>query len=152
MTNTGDLPLASKKQDYIDGLGNAHEWTNSDTCVRGNLMVLDIGEVGGDGTGGAGGTGGSLTFEVVAEGLVLSSSSVELTSGQIETSTPNNSFTSFDVFARLTKVSGSVLYAVVHDASTPSFYTPLTDAITISLCTASGALYNKTGHVWLKGG
>jgi len=45
MSKAKDLPLASKKQEYIDGLGNAHEWTNAETCVKGNLMVLDIVEV-----------------------------------------------------------------------------------------------------------
>jgi len=35
MSTKGTLPLASKKQEYIDGLGNAHEWTNADTCVKG---------------------------------------------------------------------------------------------------------------------
>jgi len=45
MSTKGNLPLASKKQEYIDGLGNAHEWTNADTCVKGGLMFLDIVEV-----------------------------------------------------------------------------------------------------------
>ena len=45
MSTKGNLPLASKKQEYIDGLGNAHEWTNADTCARGNFMQLDIVEV-----------------------------------------------------------------------------------------------------------
>jgi len=45
MSKAKDLPLASKKQEYIDGLGNAHEWTNADTCVKGNLMFLDIVEI-----------------------------------------------------------------------------------------------------------
>ena len=39
---TKDLPLASLKQDLLDGLVSEDAWTNSATCVKGNLMLLDL--------------------------------------------------------------------------------------------------------------
>lgn len=37
----GNLPLASTKQELIDGATG--DWTNKDTCTRGNLMFLTLG-------------------------------------------------------------------------------------------------------------
>ena len=44
-TTPKDLPLASLKQELIDSLPEDKEWTNSDTCVVGNLMFLNISDV-----------------------------------------------------------------------------------------------------------
>ena len=46
VTTKGDLPLASLKQELIDSLPEDKEWEDSDTCVTGNLMFLDIVDVG----------------------------------------------------------------------------------------------------------
>jgi len=46
VTTPKDLPLASLKQELIDSLPENKEWTNSDTCVTGNLMFLTIEEKG----------------------------------------------------------------------------------------------------------
>jgi len=44
VSDKGKLPLASTKQELIDELGNAREWANSDTCIKGGLMSLRISE------------------------------------------------------------------------------------------------------------
>lgn len=49
-TTPKDLPLASLKQELIDSLPEGKEWTNSDTCVRGNLMFLTITDIDPDGS------------------------------------------------------------------------------------------------------
>ena len=41
-TTPGNLPLASLKQELIGSLPASEEWVNSDTCVTGNLMFLEI--------------------------------------------------------------------------------------------------------------
>ena len=45
-TTPGNLPLASLKQELIDSLPEDKEWEDSDTCVTGNLMFLNIGDGG----------------------------------------------------------------------------------------------------------
>lgn len=45
VTTKGDLPLASLKQELIDSLPEDKEWEDSDTCVTGNLMFLNIVDV-----------------------------------------------------------------------------------------------------------
>ena len=44
-TTPKDLPLASLKQELIDSLPDSKEWVDRDTCVAGNLMVLEIEDV-----------------------------------------------------------------------------------------------------------
>lgn len=39
MAIKGTLPLASRKQEYIDGLGNTRKWVNHTTCQQDRIVI-----------------------------------------------------------------------------------------------------------------